>query len=72
MLVKVALVVLLLTSLLTGGMDDQQTISGPAAATEEIIEENEPAEKDIKTVSAVEISTGWEDEITPITFALYR
>lgn len=72
MLVKVALVVLLLTSLLTAGMDDQQAIEGPAAATEEVIDENGSPEKDIKTVSAVERTSGWEDEITPITFALYR
>lgn len=71
MLVKVALVVLLLTSLLTAGKDDQQTIAAPAAATEEAIDKNELEEKAIKTVSAVD-NTGWADEITPVTFALFR
>jgi hypothetical protein len=71
MLVKVALVVLLLTSLLTAGMDDQQTIAVPAAATEEAIDKKELEEKSIKTVSAVD-NTGWEEEITPVTFALFR
>lgn len=70
MLVKVALVVLLLTSLLTRGMDDQQTTAVQAAATEEAIKDIET--KDVKTVSAVEKASGWAEEITPVTFALYR
>lgn len=70
MLVKVALVVLLLTSLLTAGMDDQQTNPAPAAATEEAMEKTES--KDVKTVSALDKASGWAEEITPVTFALYR
>lgn len=69
MLIKVALVVLLLTTLLTAGMDDQQTNVAPAAATET---ESGQEENAIKTVSALESASGWADELTPITFAIYR
>lgn len=69
MLIKVALVVLLLTSLLTAGMDDQQTNAANAAATET---ESVSEEKEVKTVSAVEPSSGWADEFTPITFVTFR
>lgn len=71
MLIKVALVVLLLTSLLTAGMDDQQTNAANAAATETETE-TVSEEKEVKTVSAVEPSSGWADEFTPITFVTFR
>lgn len=69
MLVKAALVVLILASLLTAGMDDQQTNAANAAATET---ESVSEEKEVKTVSAVEPATGWADEFTPITFVTFR
>jgi hypothetical protein len=69
MLIKVALVVLLLTSLLTAGMDDQQTNAANAAATET---ESVSEEAEVKTVSAIEPVSGWADEFTPITFVTFR
>ena len=65
MLVKVALVVLLLTSLLTAGMDDQQTIAEPEAVV--------PATTVEKAVPQVsEAAAGWADDFTPITFVSFR
>ena len=72
MLVKAALVVLILASLLTAGMDDQQTAAVPAAPSQENIHENSMEDNAIKTASAKETVSGWADEITPITFVLYR
>lgn len=72
MLVKAALVVLILASLLTAGMDDQQTAAVPAASNQENIHEESTEDKVIKTASATETVSGWADEITPITFVLYR
>lgn len=65
MLVKVALVVFILTSLLTAGMDDQQTIAEPVAAS--------PSVTVGKTETKVsDAAAGWAEEFTPITFVSYR